>query len=168
MKILYTSLLAALMVLPTSLLAQNSNAETNGTRRFWQASLPGGDYIVSLSSISSVSKHSYVIDGGLKVSEVIVDTNGNSLARFYYITPVTGDSALGSLTERSKELLDTAGGRTTGTKPSTIVAKQFPTTTHAKTVEFRLSSEKELDRLLNSVRRSWMNNNEIRFTIAKQ
>ena len=121
MKKFYISLAALLLVLPTSLLAQDTEqenteqesgaTETDGARRFWQANLPGGNYVVSLNTISSVSKHTYVIDGNLKIVEVVVDTTGNSLARFYYIIPVSEDSGsnvAGNLTQRGKELLNQA------------------------------------------------------------
>ena len=32
-------------------------------RRFWQASLPGGHYMVALDRISNISMHEYVLDG---------------------------------------------------------------------------------------------------------
>ena len=169
MKKFYISLAAVLLMLPTSLVAQETEAEeSTGSRRFWQASLPGGSYVVALTTISSVSKHTYVIDGSLKVVEVIVDTTGNSLARFYYIVPVAEDSGsniTGNITARGKEILDKAGSRT-GANANNLVAKQYPTTTHAKTVEFRISSEADLDSLLASVRRSWMNGNGKKFTIT--
>jgi len=169
MKILYASIVAAALILPATLQAQTDNAE--GSQLYWEAKLPGGSYVVELSAISAVSQHTYVIDGGLKVTEVIVDTSGNSLARFYYIIPITNDSGantLSGLTERSNELLDTAGERVTGAKPSNLVAKQYPTTTHAKTVEFRISKEEDLTRLLNSVQNSWMNNKGRKFTLVEK
>lgn len=172
MKKFYIPLAAILLVLPTSLLAQDeeSTTEENGSRRFWQANLPGGSYVVALNSISSVSQHTYVIDGSLKVVEVVVDTTGNSLARFYYIVPVAEDSGsnvAGRITERGKEILDKAGART-GANVNSMVAKQYPTTTHAKTVEFRVSDEGDLNKLLNSVRKAWMNGNGKKFTIVEK
>ncbi len=170
MKKFYISLAAILLILPSSIMAQESTSEESGSRRFWQANLPGGSYVVSLSSISSVSKHTYVIDGHLKVIEVVVDTLGNSLARFYYITPVSEDanSAIaGKIAERGKELLDKVGERT-GINTSTMVAKQYPTTTHSKTVEFRISDEGDLNALLTSVRKAWMNAKGTKFTIIEE
>ena len=169
MKTFYASIVAAALILPATLQAQTG--DSTGSQLFWEAKLPGGSYIVELSAISSVSQHTYVIDGALKVTEVIVDTTGNSLARFYYIIPITNDSGantLNGLTERGKELLDTAGEPVTGTKPSNLVAKQYPTTTHAKTVEFRISKEEDLTRLLNSVQNSWMKNNGRKFTLVEK
>ena len=170
MKKFYISLATLLLILSPSLVAQD-NTESNatdelGSRRFWQANLPGGEFVVSISSISSVSKHTYVIDGNLKVTEVVVDTTGNSLARFYYITPITDDASSGvaGISERGKELLDRAGERA-GVSPSTMVAKQYPLTTHAKTVEFRIASESDLNSLFSSVRSSWMNGRGRKFTI---
>lgn len=169
---LYLAATAILFSTLSPLMAQSSNdknntAETVGPRRFWQANLPGGSYAVALDRISSISKHTYVIDGSLRVTEVVIDTNGNSLARFYYIIPVTEDSGsnIGAgLTTRAKELLDKAGERT-GVNGNTIVAKQYPLTTHAKTVEFRLASDAELDKLHSSVRKAWVNGKGVKFSI---
>ncbi len=126
--------------------------------------------MVALDRISSISKHTYVIDGTLRVTEVVIDTNGNSLARFYYIIPVSEDSGSnvgGGLTTRAKELLDKAGERT-GVNGNTIVSKQYPTTTHAKTVEFRVSDEGDLDKLYSNVRKAWTRGKGNKFTIKTQ
>ena len=159
------------LIIASPAMAQDKNKDTTtesvGHRSFWQASLPGGSYMVGLGKIASVSKHTYIIDGTLRVSEVVIDTVGNSLARFYYIIPVSEDSGstMGAgLTARVKELLDKAGERT-GVNANTIVAKQYPTTTHAKTVEFRISHEGNLDSLYGSVRKAWMNGKGVKFTI---
>jgi len=160
MNKLYISLTSLLLVLTSPLMAQDSDDESStestteesGSRRFWQANLPGGSYVVALSAISSVSKHTYVIDGSLRVTEVVVDTTGNSLARFYYIIPVSDDAdsnVAGRITERGRDILET-------------------TTTHAKTVEFRISDEGDLDKLLGSVRKAWMNGNGKKFTIVQK
>lgn len=158
--------------LSSSALAQNNSgaSETTGPKRFWQSSVPGGDYVVALDRISSISKHSYIIDGNLRVTEVVIDTNGNSLARFYYIIPVSEDSGStvgAGLTTRGKELLDKVGERT-GTNLNTAVMKQYPTTTHAKTVEFRISDEGDLDKLFSSVRNAWLKGSGKRFSIKNQ
>ncbi|MGB0991374.1 MAG: hypothetical protein ACPG32_02785 [Akkermansiaceae bacterium] len=182
MKTIYLTL-ASLMLSLSLAQAQNQNQpdpKTNGSgntsesenphRRFWQASLPGGSYVVALDRISSISKHSYIIDGGLRVTEVVIDTNGNSLVRFYYIIPVSEDSgsSLGSgLTQRGKELLDKAGERT-GANGNTAVAKQYPTTTHSKTVEFRISHEGDLDKLMGSVQKAWITGRGKRFSIKQK
>lgn len=169
MKALTFPLLSALVafaMIPAPLLAQNEDtdeaAETEsgdaeGPRRFWQASLGGGHYMVALDRISSVSRHSYVLDGAVLVDEVTVDTVGQALARFYFLQPVTatapGNTA-GQLTQRGKELLEQAG-RSAGTDVHNMVMKKYPETTHAKTIEFRVQSEQELSGLYGSLRTAW-------------
>lgn len=141
------------------------------SNRFWQATLPGGHYMVALDRISSVSRHSYVLDGALIVDEVTVDALGQALARFYFISPIT-DAASGSgvgaaasrVAGRGSELLDKAG-RTTGTGVHEMVVKKFPETTHARTIEYRLLSAEELTSLHNSVRTAWENGRGRKFTI---
>ncbi len=174
----FAALSFALCLLPNSIMAQSdgsttpaqpkdNTSETTGPRRFWQANLPGGNYIVALDRISSISKHTYVLDNALRVTEVVVDTNGNSLVRFYYIIPVSEDSgsnAVSGLTRRAKELLDKAGQRT-GVNVNTTVSKTYPITTHAKTVEFRIPDERALNKLFNSVRNAWIKGSGRKFTI---
>lgn len=85
--------------------------ETPGPNRFWQATVNGGHFMVALDRIASVSRHKYVLDGALIVDEVTVDTVGQALARFYFMTPITdaapGNSVAG-IANRSRELLDKA------------------------------------------------------------
>ena len=149
---------------------KDNTSESAGPTRFWQASLSGGNYMVALDRISSISKHTYITDGAFRVTEVVIDTNGNSLVRFYYIIPATEDSnsSVGAgLTTRAKELLDKAGERT-GANANTMVAKQYPTTTHAKTVEFRIGNEADLDSLYNNVRKAWIKGRGNKFSIKSQ
>jgi hypothetical protein len=138
--------------------------------RFWQANLPGGHYMVALDRISSVSRHRYVLDGALIVDEVTIDALGQSLARFYYIEPITSSAggaageAARRLVDRGSELADRAAGRA-GTAVHEMVVKKFPETTHARTVEYRLLSEEELSALHKSVRNAWENNRGRRFSV---
>ncbi len=139
--------------------------------RFWQATLPGGHYMVALDRISAVSRHRYVLDGTVIVDEVVIDALGQALARFYFIAPIT-DAATGSaagaaatrLAERGTELLDKAA-RTAGTDVHQMVIKKFPETTHARTIEYRLLSAEELTALHNSIRTAWESGKGRKFAI---
>ena len=163
----------ALMILPYAAIAQSEDntakdntAETTGPKRFWQADLPGGSYTVALDRITSISKHSYIIDGNISVTEVVIDTSGNALTRFYYLEPAAqGTSDLGAkISQRGKELLDQMSERT-GVNANSAVVKQYPTTTHAKTVEFHISDSITLDALFNSARTAWINGRGKKFTL---
>ena len=132
------------------------NDDENRKRR-WECSLPGGEYSVNLGSITSVSKHSYVLDGTLLVTEATVDTTGTALARFYYIEPITKDTtfnALARIQKRAEELRNRGQSRT-GTKADEMAQKSYPTTTHARTIEFRIMNEVELNALYGSLYQSW-------------
>ncbi|MGB2561093.1 MAG: hypothetical protein ACPIG6_10885 [Akkermansiaceae bacterium] len=166
--------LPLLAILPCTLMAQTSegtekgkSSETTGPKRFWQADLPGGSYIVALDRITSMSKHSYIIDGNISVTEVVIDTNGISLTRFYYLEPVLQNTSgvAARLTEGGRDLLDKVNERT-GVNTDSAVIKQYPSTTHAKTVEFRISSAANLDELYNSARSAWINSRGKKFTIS--
>lgn len=132
------------------------NDDENRKRR-WECSLPGGEYSVNLGAITSVSKHSYVLDGTLLVTEVTVDTTGTALARFYYIEPITKDTTFNALARLQKraEQLRNRGQQRSGTKADEMVQKSYPTTTHARAIEFRIMNEVELNALYGSLYRAW-------------
>src|SRR5690606_16826001 len=97
-------------------------------RRFWQANVSGGHYMVALDRLSDISIHEYVLDGNLIVNEVTIDTTGRALARFYHIRPVTDDmdrSEITRVVDRGRELLDRAGQRA-GTEIHNMAQKKYP------------------------------------------
>lgn len=134
------------------------NTEDNLNRkRRWEANLPGGRYSVNLGNITSVSQHSYVLDGTVIVTEVTIDTTGNSLARFYYLEPITEETKLDILKRlqgRTTGLRERAKNRT-GLSIDEMAQKNYPHSTHAHTVEFRVLSRAELGALYGSVYRAW-------------
>ena len=165
--------LLALMILPNAANAQSTGgaakdntSETTGPKRFWQAALPGGSYIVALERITSISKHHYIIDGNIKVTEVVIDTSGNSLARFYHLEPAGQDTSNvgGKIGQQGKKILDKVIEHASVDANSTVV-KQYPTTTHAKTVEFHISDDGDLEKLFISARNAWINGKGKKFTL---
>lgn len=145
---------------PNSADNQETDEETTDQVRpdkKWKASLPGGEYLVSLKAITSINKHSYVLDGTLLVNEVNIDTTGRSLVRFYYIEPITSQTnfdPLKRLENRAKELRNQGRART-GLTIDEMAQKQYPTTTHSHTVEFRVLSERRLATLYRSIQKAW-------------
>ena len=126
-------------------------------KRRWEANLPGGRYSVNLGNITSVSQHSYVLDGTVIVTEVTIDTTGNALARFYYLEPVTEETKLDILKRlqgRTTGLRNRARSRT-GMSFDEMAQKNYPHSTHAHTIEFRVLSRAELGALYSSVYRAW-------------
>jgi hypothetical protein len=118
----------------------------------WRCNLPGGSYSVALRSIVSVSSHEYIVDGVARVTEVNIDTTGAALARFYYLEPNTPNSPLGAgaLTlEKAQQLLQEGADRS-GQDVWKKVSKSYPTTTHARTIEYRVEDKATLTKLYES------------------
>jgi len=146
------ALLLVLMALSPATGQEPSPVE--GTRQpVWRCELPGGTYTVALRAIVSVSRHEYITDGVAHVTEVNVDTTGSLSVRFYFLEPVAatspvglGQSTLDKAQELAREALDRTGQQDLWRK----VVKNYPTTTHAKTVEYRIESRDDLDKLFNS------------------
>lgn len=170
-------LFAFLLLLTLPLCAQNTdeddqqseNSDVEDLKRFWQLALPDGHFMVALDRIASVSRSSYVLDGGLVVTEVTIDTVGNALCRIYQITPVgenSKTSAVSRATQRARELT-TRAGEITGADVADMVQKTYPTTTHAKTVEYRVQERSTLDSLYNSLNKAWREGKGRRFTVAQ-
>jgi hypothetical protein len=136
----------------------------------WEAKLPGGTYVVGLTHIVSVSTQEYVVDGAIKVYELTIDTNGSTIGRFYTVEPLTpptpggvGQSALESGLNKTKDVLSSANnlsGNTTTSLTNTLVMKNYPTTTHAKTIEYRLKDRAAIEVLYKSVSSAWRFNRE--------
>jgi hypothetical protein len=151
--------IAALAAPLTSLPAQEATpAPGQAQRDFWRAELPGGEYLVRLSAITSVSLQEYVLDGAARVAEVNVATSGSDLARFYFIEPfpvkpptAPAQRALDAVENKAKEI----SARVETGDLKTKVVKNYPTSTHAHTAEYRLADRESLNKLFRSVCNSW-------------
>lgn len=118
----------------------------------WRCNLPGGSYSVALRSIVSVSSHEYIVDGTARVTEVNIDTTGAALVRFYFLEANTPTSpiAAGALTlEKAQQLLQEGADRT-GQDVWKKVVKSYPTTTHSRTIEYRVEDKGTLSKLYES------------------
>ncbi len=176
-KKLFLALTAVLLACPLPAHAQTAKTTTDKTtdsevpNRFWQASVGGGHYMVALDRISAISRHKYLLDGAVIVDEVTVDALGQALARFYFLTPVTGaltgnaaGNAASRIVERGRDLLENKASEA-GTDVHNMVVKKFPETTHAHTIEYRVLSAEELSGLYSSVRTAWETGKGRRFAI---
>ncbi len=137
--------------------ASQQAREVAGPERFWQASIGEGHFMVLLDRIISISMHQYLMDGGLIVDEVTVDTQGQALTRFYFIAPISKiapSNPVANLAERGRELADKAAERI-GTNAQDMVFKKYPDTTHAKSVEYRITSLAHLKALYSSLKSAW-------------
>ena len=128
----------------------------NATRNLWTCTLPGGTYQVLVSAMLSVSTHEYVVDGAARVTEVNVDTAGQFAVRFYFIEPAatSGPSGLGAATLGKVQSILTDAADRSGTDAWKKVVKSYPTTTHARTIEYRVSSKDSLTQIFTSAANS--------------
>ncbi len=120
----------------------------------WRCTLPGGTYEVAVRSIIAVSTHEYLVDGVARVIELNIDTAGALFARFYFIepnTPTSGPGGLGAGTIDKAQQLLTQAAQATGQDAWQKVVKNYPTTTHAHTVEYRLTSKDQVQAMFQSV-----------------
>ena len=159
---------AMLAALPGTVRAQrpNSNASPaaspTGTvspaqNRFWRCELPGGVFLVALGNIQSISSHEYIVDGAARVTEVTVATASSVEGRFYYLEPLAPSAVGASLQQLQQHVQDLAASHLDANDQVwQKVIKNYPTTTHAHTVEYRLSSKENLQQLYSSLEAAWM------------
>ena len=121
-------------------------------RPLWRVNLPGGTYELLVSAILGVSSHEYVIDGAARVTEVNVESTGQLAVRFYFLEPavVAGPAGIGAATIGKVQSLITEAGERSGTDAWKKVVKSYPTTTHQRTVEYRIGSKDSLTKIMNS------------------
>ena len=154
-------LLASLCaLLPFGLSAQDATPTPTPSpnRGIWRADLPGGTFVVALSSITSISSHEYVVDNAARVTEVTIGTSGAVVARFYFIEPNIPDapSGIGQSTINFVQEKLQEGADRSGTDAWKKVVKSYPATTHAHTVEYRLDSKTALQKLQKSAETAWL------------
>lgn len=136
----------------------------------FRATLPGGTYEVAIRAIIAVTSHEYVVDAAARVTEVNIDTTGQLLARFYYIEPVTPNTVLGvgnAALEQAQRVAREALEKT-GQDLWKKVVKNYPTTTHARTVEYRLESKEQLNSLYTKVEEAFRLQRDTRVTIGEK
>ena len=150
-----------------------AGAVTAAQAAFWRCELPGGVYTVSLSTISSVSTHEYVVDGAARVTELTIGATGAVVARFYYLQPQVPKSPIGfgqSVIDKVQERTQDVAGRAEGAGVEPFwkkVVKSYPTTTHAHTVEYRLDNPDDIEKLRKSLEAAWRNNSETSIKIGQ-
>jgi hypothetical protein len=135
----------------------------------WKCTLPGGTYEVAVRSIVSVSTHEFIVDNAARVTEVNIDTFGNTVARFYYLEPITAQSPLGigqSGIDKLHELAQEVSSRVGLEEVWKKVSKSYPTSTHAHTVEYRLDSKDEITQLFTSAETAFRLQKNTAFSLA--
>ena len=156
---------------------QNQNQNNNGAQgtptptvlNMWICNLPGGSYAVPLRSMVSVSSQQYLVDGHTQVTEVDVDTTGCALARFYYLEPNTPTTSgplggIGATTiDKAQQLLQ-QGAAASSQDVWQKVIKNYPTTTHAKTIEYRVQDKSTLTQIYTSAETALQMNQNTVFT----
>lgn len=143
---------------PTPDAQDDTPTETNfDTITYWKADLPGGTYVVAHDSINAVSSQEYLLDGAARVTEVNVSTSGVFQPRFYFIEAVNLPGGVGEAATRAFDAAQAAAQRIIpGDAIWSKVVKEYPTTTHAGTVEYRLESKAQLQALYQSLEQSWI------------
>lgn len=130
-----------------------------GPNGFWRCEMPGGFYLVALRNIQSVSTHEYIVDGGARVTEVTVATASSVEARFYHLEPLTVTTpAASTLQAMQQRVTDLAASHSPVEPVWGKVIKNYPATTHAHTVEYRLASKANLLQIAQSLEQAWTTN----------
>ena len=157
-RVLLSFLFAFLLFSPTMVFSQDGERER---LVYWKVEMPEGEFMAELGDISAITKFNYIVDNTALVTEVNVATRSSLLARFYHIQVIEPGTPLGvgkSTVNLAKEKIDAAMGRISPETQALIdrkVYKTFPATTHAHTAEFRVSSTDILDKIYDSVQKSW-------------
>ena len=163
-------LVAALaMILPQSASAQNATvgATPPAPSWLWTGNFQQGTVKVHMQRITSVSFSRYTVEGGFRVTELVIDTYGNNSIRIYAVENAVeaagtgvGQTAIGALQDKVQTAANHAasvvgGGDALSDLNSTMVMKKYPEATHAHTVEYRLPKPKDVYDAYQSVDGAW-------------
>ncbi len=149
-------LLLALLTMPleAAVQVQNNalpNPELFGLR-FTEA---GGEFIGKTKLVGSVALQKYVT-GTFEITELNIDLTGvNTQLRIYAAEPLKSSSVLPGSRNAVTNPLDRLNPNLTG-KLNKLVFKDYPATTHAKTLEFKVASKADLVDLHAQIRNRWI------------
>jgi hypothetical protein len=154
---------------PTPPAAQPQQPAAQTNRPIWRVNLPGGTYELVVGAILGVSSHEYVVDGAARVTEVNVDTTGQFAVRFYAIEPVAaaGPGGVGAATLEKVQGIMAEAAERTGTDAWRKVVKSYPTTTHQRTIEYRLAGKDSLNKIFASASKCLRQNRGEELTISE-
>jgi hypothetical protein len=122
---------------------------------WWQAELPGGEYIVDLKKVTSISHHQYIVQAGVRVWEMIIADGSSTVVRFYVMEPLRPNNESNPVSTAISKATDLATSTANSLDADPVfqrVVKDYPTSTHAHTVEYRLDSRKNLEALYKHLR----------------
>lgn len=114
---------------------------------------------VRLSSITSVSKHTYNV-GGQTVREVTIDTTGNNSIRIYCMNVNEQQQKQKSRLSNTRQLIDSKTGHN-----SKLPTKKFPEGTYSHNVEYQVEEVEILDKIYNSVIKAISSNKGTKLTV---
>jgi len=114
---------------------------------------------IRLDTITSVSKHTYSVDG-VAFREVTIDTRGNNSIRFYTCINERVNTARDRLSN-TRSLIDSKGGNITK-----FPAKKFPEGTYSHNVEYMIEKSDDLNDLYDSVVNALFKNKGCTFGIT--
>jgi len=134
----------------------------------WQCEVPGGAYVVDTTQIVSISTHEYVVDGAARVTELTIATRSAVTARFYFLEPPLrpGSGRAQEIFDKVEERAGLVAERLGQDAVWRKVVKNYPTTTHAHTVEYRLETKEQIQKLFDSVNDAWRGNKDVAIKVA--
>lgn len=113
---------------------------------------------VKLDMITSVSKHTYSVDG-VSFREVTIDTRGNNSIRFYACLNERVNTMKDRLSN-TRAIIDSKSNNS-----SKFPAKKFPEGTYSHNVEYQVENEQDLNKLYDSVVNALFRNKGCTFKI---
>jgi hypothetical protein len=118
---------------------------------FWICEIHKKDHVLKCSlpvaDIEFVSLQNYIVDGRMEVTEATAIMKTKTLVRFYFIDKVDDGSIVEKTAEKVKDAAEqyvpTVGNVIQGTGGDKVV-KNYPVTTHAQNIEYRLSTKQKV------------------------
>ena len=116
--------------------------------------------VLAASSIVSIAKHRFLLNGSLPVDEVTIDTVGNSTLRFYCVenngdSPTAPPSSPGAGAQQVGRKISSSLNKKITDGQEALPSIQFPNGVYAHTIEYQVSSPGALDKLFAGALAVW-------------
>ena len=128
--------------------------------------IPAG-HKVAVRAITSVSTHEYMVEG-TRVTELNIDSQGQSQVRFYYLEILPTEAPHGiaqGLLDKANEAVKGATEKAGAGDVWKKVVKSYPTSTHAHTIEYRLAEKADLMKIFEAADQAFTRQQEVEITV---
>ncbi len=153
--------LATFIVLASAPVIGDEDPLASSKTRLLVINVDGNDKVTLLaSSVVSIARHRFLLNGSIPVDEVTIDTLGNNTVRFYCVEsseepPSISPSSPATIPQQIGRKISSAVSKKVINGQQMLPSVQFPNGVYAHTIEYQVSNSSVLDKLYTGALAVW-------------